>query len=63
MFEVRKGALHAESVPLEAIAREFGTPCYVYSCAVLAASGDVGRRPIHPGQLHFSSIQRNSRPR
>jgi len=33
MFEFRHGALHAESDPLEAIAREFGTPCYVYSRA------------------------------
>ena len=38
MFEFRDGALHAESVPLEAIAREFGTPCYVYSRAALTAA-------------------------
>jgi diaminopimelate decarboxylase len=38
MFEFRDGSLHAESVPLEAIAREFGTPCYVYSRAALAAA-------------------------
>jgi diaminopimelate decarboxylase len=38
MFEFRNGSLHAESVPLEAIAREFGTPCYVYSRAALAAA-------------------------
>lgn len=38
MFEYRGGALHAESVPLEAIAREFGTPCYVYSRAALDAA-------------------------
>src|ERR1017187_10295864 len=38
MFEFRNGTLHAESVPLEAIAREFGTPCYVYSRAALAAA-------------------------
>ncbi len=30
-FEYRKGALCAEQVPLEEIARRFGTPCYVYS--------------------------------
>ena len=36
MFEFRNGSLHAESVPLEAIARDFGTPCYVYSRAALA---------------------------
>lgn len=38
MFEFRDGALHAESVPLEAIARAFGTPCYVYSRADLATA-------------------------
>ena len=38
MFEFRDGSLNAESVPLEAIAREFGTPCFVYSRAALAAA-------------------------
>jgi diaminopimelate decarboxylase len=38
MFEFRNGSLHAESVPLDAIARDFGTPCYVYSRATLAAA-------------------------
>ena len=38
MFEFRHGSLHAESVPLDAIAREFGTPCYVYSRAALSAA-------------------------
>jgi hypothetical protein len=38
MFEFRDGSLHAESVPLEAISREFGTPCYVYSRAAFAAA-------------------------
>lgn len=38
MFEFRNGSLHAESVPLETIAREFGTPCYVYSRAALSAA-------------------------
>jgi diaminopimelate decarboxylase len=37
-FEFRNGSLHAESVPLEAIAREYGTPCYVYSRAALTAA-------------------------
>ena len=35
MFEFRRGSLHAESVPLEAVAREFGSPCWVYSRAAL----------------------------
>jgi diaminopimelate decarboxylase len=34
-FEYRKGALCAEHVPLEEIARRFGTPCYVYSRAAI----------------------------
>lgn len=34
-FHQRDGLLHAESVPLEQIARDFGTPCYVYSRSAL----------------------------
>ena len=34
-FESRRGALWAEQVPLERIAREVGTPTYVYSAATL----------------------------
>ncbi len=34
----RGGVLHVEDVPLETIAAEFGTPCYVYSRAALEAS-------------------------
>lgn len=34
-FHKKDGVLHAESVSLEQIAREFGTPCYVYSRAAL----------------------------
>ena len=34
-FSYRDGALCAEQVPLEDIARRFGTPCYVYSRAAL----------------------------
>jgi diaminopimelate decarboxylase len=34
-FEYRNGELHAEGVPLAAIAERFGTPCYVYSRAAL----------------------------
>jgi diaminopimelate decarboxylase len=34
-FVVRDGRLHAESVPLEELARRFGTPCFVYSRAAL----------------------------
>ena len=34
-FTVRGGELHAEEVPLQVIAREVGTPTYVYSTATL----------------------------
>ncbi|MDD3530830.1 MAG: diaminopimelate decarboxylase [Gallionellaceae bacterium] len=34
----RDGLLHCEEVALDAIAREFGTPTYVYSAAALAAA-------------------------
>lgn len=37
-FEYRGQQLHAESVPLESIARQFGTPCYVYSRSTLTAT-------------------------
>ena len=39
-FESRNGVLHAESLSLAAIAREFGTPCYVYSRAALEAASE-----------------------
>ncbi|RMG29331.1 MAG: diaminopimelate decarboxylase [Gammaproteobacteria bacterium] len=34
-FQYRRGRLHAEDVPIEAIVAEVGTPCYVYSRATL----------------------------
>ena len=36
-FSVVAGELHAEGMPLSAIAERFGTPCYVYSRAALEA--------------------------
>jgi diaminopimelate decarboxylase len=37
-FPRRDGRLHVESVPLDAIAARFGTPCYVYSRAALESA-------------------------
>ena len=37
-FDYRNTRLHVESVQLDDIAREFGTPCYVYSRAALLAA-------------------------
>jgi diaminopimelate decarboxylase len=37
-FDYREGRLCGESVPLEHIAREFSTPCYVYSRSALVSA-------------------------
>ena len=34
-FNYRNGELHAEDVPVAAIAERFGTPAYIYSRATL----------------------------
>jgi len=34
-FQRRRGSLHAERIPLEGLARAYGTPLYVYSAATL----------------------------
>ena len=45
-FELRNGELHAENVPLAAIAREVGTPVYVYSRATLTRHAQVFREAL-----------------
>jgi len=52
-FTFRHGVLHAEQVPLDDVARRFGTPCYVYSRAAIegayrefASAGAGGRVEI-----------------
>lgn len=37
-FTLKDGVLHAENVALDTVAERFGTPCYVYSRAGLAAA-------------------------
>ena len=34
-FEYRQGELYCEQVPVSQIAKEVGTPCYIYSHATL----------------------------
>jgi diaminopimelate decarboxylase len=36
-FDYRNGVLHADEVPLDELARRFGTPCFVYSAAAIEA--------------------------
>jgi diaminopimelate decarboxylase len=45
-FQLRDGALHAEDVPLTAIAEAVGTPVYVYSTATLARHVAVFREAL-----------------
>lgn len=45
-FEYVAGELHAEQVPLSAIAREVGTPVYVYSRATLSRHARVFREAL-----------------
>jgi len=45
-FELKNGELHAEDVPLALLAREVGTPVYVYSRATLARHARVFREAL-----------------
>ncbi len=45
-FRYRAARLHCEEVPLDAIAREVGTPCYVYSHAALSGAFDALDRAL-----------------
>jgi len=52
-FQFRDGELHAEDVPLSRIAREVGTPVYVYSRATLERHARVFREALAPlGRVH-----------
>jgi diaminopimelate decarboxylase len=46
-YSYRNGVLHAEQVPLDDIARRFGTPCYVYSRAAVESAYDEFARVLH----------------
>lgn len=51
-FCYRQGMLHAEDVPLEQIAAEFGTPCYVYSRSAIEQNYLAFEQPLR-GQPHL----------
>jgi diaminopimelate decarboxylase len=60
-FAYRNGALCAEQVPLEDIARRFGTPCYVYSSAAIeAAYGEYAEALQGRDALVCYSVKANS---
>ena len=65
-FDLRDGALHAESVSLEALADEVGTPVYVYSTAtlkrhygLLRAAADAHRDALGDSLIAFA-VKANS---
>jgi diaminopimelate decarboxylase len=60
-FAYRQGALCAEQVPLEEIARRFGTPCYVYSRAAIEERyGEFARTLAGRSALIAYSVKANS---
>ncbi|HTP60556.1 MAG TPA: diaminopimelate decarboxylase [Burkholderiales bacterium] len=60
-FAYRGGALCAEDVPLEEIAGRFGTPCYVYSRAMIEqAFGEFARALSGRAALVAYSVKANS---
>jgi len=60
-YSYREGVLHAEEVPLDDIARRFGTPCYVYSrAAIESAYGEFARALRGRASLICYSVKANS---
>jgi diaminopimelate decarboxylase len=60
-FDYRNGVLCAEEVPLDDIARRFGTPCYVYSsAAITSAYGEFSRSLSGHNALVCYSVKANS---
>ena len=60
-FVYRNEALHAEGVPLEQIAAEFGTPCFVYSRAALESTYRAyDQALIHRDHLICYAVKANS---
>ncbi|HVQ09096.1 MAG TPA: diaminopimelate decarboxylase [Allosphingosinicella sp.] len=47
-FHLQSGAIHCEDVPLERIAREVGTPVYVYSTAGMRAQAKALKAALAP---------------
>jgi diaminopimelate decarboxylase len=60
-YSYRNGVLCAEQVPLDDIARRFGTPCYVYSrAAIESAYGEFARALHGRDSMVCYSVKANS---
>lgn len=53
-FHYHSGTLHAEQVELDRIAREVGTPCYIYSQARILENLDSVRGAFPMAESHYS---------
>ena len=54
-FQLKNGILHAEDIPLSKIAKEVGTPVYVYSRATLERHARVFREGLKDaGKIHLA---------
>ncbi|MDQ7038945.1 MAG: diaminopimelate decarboxylase, partial [Aquificota bacterium] len=60
-FEVKNGELHLEGVSLRDLAREFGTPLYVYSASYIRERIRAYRRAF-PGALICYAVKANFNP-
>ena len=56
-FRPIDGVLHAEDVPLPAIAAQHGTPCYVYSRAALETAYRAIRRGVRAARRTSSAMR------
>ena len=60
-YSYREGILHAEELPLDDLARRFGTPCYVYSrAAIESAYGEFASALRGRQSLICYSVKANS---
>ena len=55
-FGYRDGVLCAEQAPLDELARRFGTPCYVYSSAAIAAAYGEFRAALRDAIRRLSDL-------
>ncbi|MGH8690886.1 MAG: diaminopimelate decarboxylase, partial [Burkholderiales bacterium] len=60
-FSYRNGVLCADEAPLDGVARQFGTPCFVYSQASIEASyAEYARALAGRASLVCYSVKANS---
>ncbi len=60
-FEYRRQRLHAEEVPLDAIAAQHGTPCYIYSENAIVSNYRAYKQALRdvPHEIHYA-VKANS---